>query len=72
MKKFTLRTLIALPLLSLALSGQVMAADTPTTPVENAKIDDYAAGKKALDAKNWAQAAASFKKVVATTFHCDK
>ena len=65
MKKFTLRTLIALPLLSLALSGQVMAADTPTTPVENAKIDDYAAGKKALDAKNWAQAAASFKKVVA-------
>lgn len=65
MKKFTLRTLIALPLLSLALSGQVMAADTPTTPVENAKIDDYAAGKKALDAKNWAQAATSFKKVVA-------
>ena len=45
--------------------ASAQAADSPTTPVENAKIDDYAVGKKAIDAKNWAQAAISFKKVVA-------
>ena len=65
MNKSTFKALIALPLLSIALAGNVSAADTPTTPVENAKIDDYAAGKKALDAKKWGDAAASFKKVVA-------
>ena len=65
MKKLTLKSLIALPLLSVALTGYVLAADTPTTPVENAKIDDYAAGKKAIAAKNWSLAAESFKKVVA-------
>ncbi|MDP3227629.1 MAG: tetratricopeptide repeat protein [Acidovorax sp.] len=41
------------------------AADTPTTPVENARVDDFAVGKKAIDAKNWALAASSFSKVVA-------
>jgi Flp pilus assembly protein TadD len=68
MKKFNLSTLIALPLLSLALTANVanvLAADTATTPVENVKIDEYAAGQKALKDKNWTLAAASFKKVVA-------
>lgn len=55
----------ALGLSLLALAATAHAADSPTTPVENAKIDDYAVGKKAIDAKNWAQAAISFKKVVA-------
>jgi Flp pilus assembly protein TadD len=65
MKKSSFAACIALPLLSFAFAGQTMAADTPSTPVENARIDDYAAGKKAIDAKKWADAAASFKKVVA-------
>ena len=65
MKKPNLRTLLVLPLLSLAMASPIMAADTPTTPAENAKIDDYAVGKKAIAAKNWALAADSFKKVVA-------
>jgi Flp pilus assembly protein TadD len=62
---YTLRNLIALPLLGLAFAGASLAADSPTTPVENAKVDDYAVGKKAVDAKNWTLAASSFKKVVA-------
>jgi Flp pilus assembly protein TadD len=41
------------------------AADTDTTPVANAKSDDFAIGKKAIDSKNWQQAADSFSKVVA-------
>ncbi len=61
----SLRTLLALPLLGLALLGAATAADIQTTPVENARIDDFAAGKKALAAKNWAEAASSFSKVVA-------
>lgn len=65
MQKFTFSTFIASTLLGLSFAGHVMGADTPTTPVENAKIDDYAAGKKAIMAKNWALAADSFKKVVA-------
>lgn len=65
MTTLTLRQLIALPVLSLALAGAALAADTPTTPVENARIDDFAVGKKAMDAKNWAQAVSSFNKVVA-------
>ena len=65
MKKFTFKALIALPLLNIGLAGPVLAADTETTPIANAKADDYAAGQKALSAKNWALAASSFKKVVA-------
>jgi cytochrome c-type biogenesis protein CcmH/NrfG len=65
MKKFNLIALIALPLLSLFFLGSVWAADTETTPVVNAKADHYAAGQKAVKAKNWALAADSFKKVVA-------
>jgi Flp pilus assembly protein TadD len=66
MKKSVLTAIITLPLLCLSLASPLRAADTPSTPAENAKIDDYAAGKKAIDAKKWADAAASFKKVVAT------
>ena len=65
MNALNLRPWIALPVLSLALAGAALAADTPTTPVQNARIDEFTAGKKAIDAKNWTQAAASFNKVVA-------
>jgi len=65
MNTLTLRHFIALPILGFALAGAALAADIQTTPVENARIDDFAAGKKAIDAKNWAEAASSFSKVVA-------
>jgi Flp pilus assembly protein TadD len=39
-------------------------ADTETTPVQNVRMDDYAAGKAAVDAKDWSKAAEHFKKVV--------
>lgn len=72
MPSFNARTLVSTPLLSLTLVlvpafalRTVHAADMPTTPVENARIDDFAVGKKAIDAKNWALAASSFSKVVA-------
>ncbi|MDI1272743.1 tetratricopeptide repeat protein [Polaromonas sp.] len=65
MTTLTLRQLIALPVLSLVLAGAALAADTPTTPVENARIDEFVVGKKAIDAKNWTQAVSSFSKVVA-------
>ena len=72
MPSFPVRPLMSAPLLSLALVlvpvlalPMAHAADMPTTPVENARIDDFAVGKKAIEAKNWALAASSFSKVVA-------
>ncbi|MES2383591.1 MAG: tetratricopeptide repeat protein [Pseudomonadota bacterium] len=65
MQTLTLRHVIALHLLSLALAGAALAADFQSTPVENARLDDFATGKKALEAKKWADAASSFSKVVA-------
>lgn len=67
MKKFLVQTLIALPLLGLCLTSSVWAADTSPTPMESAKPDDFAAGKKAVDAKNWTAAVDSFKKAVVAT-----
>lgn len=64
MQKFNLFRLIALPLLSLSLASPVLAADTPSTTVENVKTDEFAVGRKAIDAKNWTLAIDSFKKVV--------
>ncbi len=65
MNTLKLRHFIALPVLGLALAGAALAADFQSTPVENARMDDFAAGKKALDAKKWAEAVSSFNKVVA-------
>ena len=65
MKKSSLKLVLVFPLLSIALVGAALGADTPSMPIENAKVDDYAAGQKALKAKNWTLAASSFKKVVA-------
>lgn len=72
MPSYSVRRWMSTPLLSLALAAAPLwalhtahAADTPTTPVENTRIDDFAVGKKAIEAKNWALAASSFSKVVA-------
>ena len=65
MNAFSIRSFIALPVLGLAFAGAALAADFQTTPVQNVQIDDFAAGKKAIDAKNWAQAVSSFSNVVA-------
>jgi len=65
MSLLSIRTLIVLPMLSLALAGATQAAPAEVTPVQNAQLDDFAAGKKAIDAKNWSLAVSSFNKVVA-------
>ncbi|MDI1237743.1 MAG: tetratricopeptide repeat protein [Polaromonas sp.] len=65
MNTLTLRQFIALPILGFVVAGAALAADFQATPVENARLDDFAAGKKAMDAKKWAEAASSFSKVVA-------
>jgi Flp pilus assembly protein TadD len=65
MKASTVKALIALPLISLALLGHVQAADTSPTLIETAKPDDFAIGKKAVESKNWTAAVDSFKKAVA-------
>ena len=65
MKSFFAPALVFLPLFSLCLPALTLAADTSPMPMESAKADDFAIGKNALAAKNWALAAESFKKVVA-------
>ncbi len=59
------RALVALPLAMFTLPSTLLAADTSPAPVESARPDDFAVGKKAIAAKNWKLAADSFKKVVA-------
>lgn len=65
MKKFLVHALVVLPFLAIGLPAVTQAVDTSPSPIETAKADDFATGKKALAAKNWALAAESFKKVVA-------
>lgn len=65
MNTFSIRNLVALPVIALALAGAALAADIETTPAKNAQVDDFAAGKKAISAKNWSEAVSSFNKVVA-------
>lgn len=50
---------------ALVAASASFAADTETTPVRNAQVDDFKAGKTAVDAKAWQQAVDSFTKVVA-------
>ena len=65
MKKIAFKVLIVLPMFSFAFAGSVLAADTTPTPMESAKFDDFAAGKKAISANNWTAAIDNFKKAVA-------
>lgn len=61
----SLRHTLFAPLLCLTLAGAVSAADVETTPIENQQVDDFTAGKSAIDAKRWSEAVASFSRVVA-------
>lgn len=65
MRTLSLRHFTTLPLLGLALAGAALAADFQSTPADNARIDDFATGKKAIADKKWADAVGSFSKVVA-------
>ena len=60
-----LTSLLAAPMLGMAMAGAALAADTSPATMESAKPDDFSIGKKAIAAKNWKLAAESFKKVVA-------
>ena len=51
--------------MSIFAAGQPLAADTPSVTEQVVAVDDMAAGRKALQSKNWALAASSFKKIVA-------
>jgi Flp pilus assembly protein TadD len=57
--------LTAAALSYLAVSAQVWAADTDSTPARNVQIDSFAVGKKAIEDKKWQQAVDAFSKVVA-------
>lgn len=59
-----LRASIAASVLALTSIGSATAAETQSTPAANAKIDDFAVGKSAIDSKDWAVAVRSFRKVV--------
>ena len=57
-------TFIVASLLALAAAGTATAAETQSTPVANAQNNDFAVGKAAIDSKDWAVAARTFKRVV--------
>ena len=65
MTSSAIHRLLGIPVLGLALACGAYAADTETTPVQNVQIDDFAAGRKAIEARNWKAASDSFAKVVA-------
>jgi Flp pilus assembly protein TadD len=65
MTRFTLKHLVICAALATASATPGFAADTETTPARNVQVDDFKAGKAAVDAKNWQQAIDSFSKVVA-------
>ncbi len=65
MSAISIRSLFLIPALSFALAGAALAAPAEASPVQNAQVDDFVAGKKAIDAKNWELAVGSFNKVVA-------
>jgi len=59
-----LHRLLALSVLALAFTGVAAAAPTEDPVANNSQIDDYAAGKTAIDAKDWKTASDDFAKVV--------
>lgn len=56
---------VAISLIVVFAATQTYAAETESTPAVNARIDDFAVGKKAIENKQWQQAVESFSKVVA-------
>jgi len=60
-----MKKLVMTGILALSVLGPVAyAAETETMPVANAGNREYAAGKQAVERKDWAAAVASFSKVV--------
>lgn len=55
----------AAALLAVAAGTTCLAAGVETTPVQNARVDDFTAGKSALEARQWRLASEHFGKVVA-------
>jgi Flp pilus assembly protein TadD len=64
MTRFSLHRLLAVSMLAVAFTGAVNAAPTEDPATDSAQIDDYAAGKLAIDAKDWKTASDLFAKVV--------
>ena len=61
----TLSTRIAATILALGVAHTAaFAADTDTTPVANQANPDFAAGKKAVEMKDWPIAVAAFERAV--------
>ena len=52
-------------LLTICASGIALSADTSSTTLDVQTVDNMAAGRQAVQDKNWTQAVASFKKAVA-------
>ena len=65
MNALNFKTLLTTALLAVSTSGLVIAADTPSETPQVQVVDDMAAGRQAVQNKNWTQAVASFKKAVA-------
>jgi Tfp pilus assembly protein PilF len=61
-----MKKLVMTGVLAVALLGPVAyAAEIESTPVANTQNRDYAAGKAAVERKDWSSAVTSFRKVVA-------
>ena len=56
------KLLFVLALLTQAVSAPILAADIQAWPAANKANDDYAVGKKAVDAQNWQAAVDAFGK----------
>ena len=65
MNPMSIRKTLALSLLSLAFAGAGQAAPMEMSPGQYAQVDDFAAGKQAIENKDWSLAVRSFNKVVA-------
>ena len=65
MQKLNCYNILIAGVFAACLSGLVMAADTPSVTAQDQTNDVMAAGRQAVQNKNWTQAIASFKKAVA-------
>ena len=65
MKPYNCKKLVLTALLAACASSLAIAADTPSETPQVQAVDGMAAGRQAVQNKNWTQAVASFKKAVA-------
>ena len=64
-KSALLKSTVAMLILGCVAATPLLAASMDTTPIENSVNENFAIGKKAVDAKNWKAAIDAFEKVVA-------